>query len=55
VFTDTQIRRDAYASARLPLAKLDQCPEDVLNWIFWRAKMGNQPYPEWAVKAVDDD
>ncbi len=52
---DAQLRRDAYVSARLPLAKPDQCPEDVLNRILWRATMGNQPYPEWAVKAVDDD
>jgi hypothetical protein len=42
-------------SARLPLAKPDQCPEDVLNRILWRATMGTQPYPEWAVKFVDED
>jgi hypothetical protein len=52
---DAQLRRDAYVSARLPLAKPDQCPEDLLNRILWRATMGRQPYPEWAVKAVDDD
>ena len=52
---DAQLRRDAYVSARLPLAKPDQCPEDVLNRILWRATMGRQPYPEWAVKTVDDD
>jgi DNA-binding beta-propeller fold protein YncE len=50
-----QFRRDAYVSARLPLAKPDQCPEDVLNRILWRATMGAKPYPEWAVKNVDDD
>jgi YVTN family beta-propeller protein len=52
---DAQLRRDAYVSARLPLAKPDQCPEDVLNRILWRATMGTKPYPEWAVKFVDDD
>jgi hypothetical protein len=52
---DAQRRRDAYVSARLPLAEPDQCPEDVLNRILWRATMGRQPYPEWAVKTVDDD
>jgi len=52
---DAQLRRDAYVSARLPLAKPDQCPEDVLNRILWRATMGSKPYPDWAVKAVDDD
>jgi DNA-binding beta-propeller fold protein YncE len=52
---DAQARQDAYVSARLPLAKPDQCPEDVLNRILWRATMGNKPYPEWAVKFVDDD
>jgi hypothetical protein len=52
---DSQLRKDALVSARLPLAKPDQCPEDVLNRILWRATMGKQPYPEWAVKVVDDD
>ena len=50
-----QLRQDAYVSARLPLAKPDQCPEDVLNRILWRATMGAKPYPEWAVKIVDED
>ncbi len=52
---DAQARQDAYVSARLPLAKPDQCPEDVLNRILWRATMGNKPYPEWAVKFMDED
>jgi DNA-binding beta-propeller fold protein YncE len=52
---DAQLRQDAYVSARLPLDKADQCPEDVLNRILWRATMGAKPYPEWAVKFVDDD
>ena len=50
---DAQRRSDAYVSARLPLAQPDQCPEEVLNRILWRATMGARPYPEWAVKAED--
>jgi DNA-binding beta-propeller fold protein YncE len=52
---DSQLRKDAIVSAKLPLEKADQCPEDVLNRILWRATMGAKPYPEWAVKFVDDD
>lgn len=52
---NAQARRDAYVSARLPLDRPDQCNEDVLNRILWRATMGDKPYPEWAVKVVDDD
>jgi DNA-binding beta-propeller fold protein YncE len=52
---DAQSRKDAYVSARLPLDKPDQCPEDVLNRILWHATMGAKPYPEWAVKFVDED
>jgi hypothetical protein len=53
---DAQLRKDALASAKLPLDKADQCPEDVLNQILWRATKGTQvPYPTWAVKIVDED
>jgi YVTN family beta-propeller protein len=54
--SDVQLRKDALVSAKLPLDKEDQCPEDVFNRILWRAMKGSQtPYPEWAVKAVDED
>ena len=54
--TDPLLRKDAQASARLPLQQADQCPEDLLNRILWRAMKGSQtPYPAWAVKVVDDD
>jgi YVTN family beta-propeller protein len=54
--SDAVLRRDAYASARLPLAKPDQCPEDTLNRILWHAMKGSQvPYPSWAIQTVDDD
>jgi hypothetical protein len=52
---DSQLRKDAIVSSRLPLDKEDQCPEDLFNRILWRATMGAKPYPEWAVKAGDDD
>lgn len=54
--SDPLLRKDAYVSAGLPLRLPDQCPEDVLNQIIWRAMKGSQvPYPAWAVKVVDDD
>jgi YVTN family beta-propeller protein len=53
---DPLLRRDAYASARLPLDQEDQCPEDLFNHILWRATKGPQtPYPAWAVQKVDAD
>jgi hypothetical protein len=53
---DGVLRKDAYASARLPLSKPDQCPEDTLNRILWHATKGPRvPYPTWAVQKVDDD
>ncbi|HZR16346.1 MAG TPA: bifunctional YncE family protein/alkaline phosphatase family protein [Verrucomicrobiae bacterium] len=53
---DAVLRKDAYVSARLPLKKPDQCPEDALNRILWHATKGSRvPYPAWAVQAVDDD
>ncbi len=55
VISDAQLRRDAQVSARLPLAKPDQCPDDLLNHILWRAMRGSQAaYPAWAA-ARDDD
>jgi YVTN family beta-propeller protein len=54
--SDSVLRKDAYASARLPLKKADQCPEDQLNRILWHAMKGSQaPYPAWAVQATDND
>ena len=54
--SDPLLRKDAYVSAGLPLRLPDQCPEDVLNQILWRAMKGSQvPYPAWAVKVVDED
>ncbi len=53
---DAALRKDAMVSATLPLDKEDECPEDLFNRILWRAAKGSQvPYPNWAVKLVDDD
>jgi hypothetical protein len=50
------LRNDAMVSAKLPLDKEDQCPEDLFNHILWRAAKGPQtPYPVQFVKVVDDD
>ena len=53
---DPQLRKDATFSARLPLDEADQCPEDRLNRILWRAVKGTaQPYPQWAVQKTPED
>lgn len=53
---DSQLRKDALVSAKLPLDKVDQCPEDVLNHIIWRAMKGvTEPYPKPKIKTVDVD
>ncbi len=53
---DPLLRRNAYASARLPLHKVDACPEDQFNRILWHAMKGSQvPYPEWAITKVEDE
>ena len=54
--SDRALRQDALASAALPLAEPDRCPEDTLNRILWRAMKGSAvPYPAWAVARADDD
>jgi len=55
--SDPLLRRNAIASARLPLEQVDRCPEDVFNRILWHAMKGpHEPYPQWAVVAdLDDD
>ena len=42
---DSQLRRDALVSAKLPLEKEDQCPEDLFNHILWRAMKGSKTVP----------
>ena len=54
--SDALLRKQAYLSARLPLDKMDACPEDTLNRILWHAMKGSQtPYPNWAAKFVKDE
>jgi YVTN family beta-propeller protein len=54
--SDPLLRKQAYASARLPLDEVDRCPEGTLNRILWHALKGSQtPYPAWAVSVVQDD
>lgn len=54
--SDALLRKQAYASARLPLDKLDACPEDLFNRILWHAMKGSQvPYPRWAASLVEED
>ena len=54
--SDPLLRKNAYASARLPLDQVDRCPEDLLNRILWHAMKGSQaPYPEWAVRMPKDE
>jgi hypothetical protein len=49
---DSLLRKDAIASAKLPLERADACPEDVFNRILWHAMKGSRaPYPEWAIAA----
>lgn len=53
---DPVLRADALASGELDLSAMDRAPEDLLNRILWRAMRGTgEPYPEWAVVAVEDD
>ncbi len=50
------LRHDAIVSSRLPLDEVDRCPEDLFNRILWRAMKGpDTPYPDWAVKLLEDD
>ena len=54
--SDPLLRKNAFASARLPLEKADQCPDDLLNRILWHAVKGSAaPYPVWATHPVEDD
>lgn len=48
---DPFMRALAEQSQRLPLDKIDRCPEEVLNRIIWHAQKGpNAPFPHWAIE-----
>jgi YVTN family beta-propeller protein len=54
--SDPLLRKNAHASARLPLEQPDQCSEDHLNRILWHTMKGPQiPYPAWAARVTDED
>jgi YVTN family beta-propeller protein len=54
--SDPLLRKNAYASARLPLGEPDKCPEDKFNRILWHAMQGPRaPYPEWAITVHEDE
>lgn len=49
-------RRYAKISAKLPLHKIDACPDDLLNRILWTNRKGSKaPYPQHYVTLVQDD
>ena len=53
--SDPLLRKEALASARLPLKKPDQCPEALLNRILWHAMKGpSAAYPVWASRTERD-
>jgi hypothetical protein len=53
---DPLLRRNAFLSSKLPLDKMDACPEDTLNRILWHAMKGSAaPYPVWAVSSDVED
>jgi YVTN family beta-propeller protein len=53
---DPLLRRNAIASSKLPLHRIDACPEDLFNRILWHAMKGSsRPYPDWAVTGDVED
>ena len=53
---DDPIRRKfAEVSAMINFAEVDKAPEDLLNRVLWNAMRGDQPYPDWAITATEED
>ena len=48
-------RKFAERSAKINFTEVDKAPEDLLNRILWNAMRGDQPYPDWAITAKEDD
>jgi len=48
-------RKFAERSAMINFAEVDKAPEDLLNRVLWNAMRGDEPYPEWAITATEDD
>ncbi len=55
LIVDPVQRHFAEQSATINFAEIDKAPEDLLNRILWNAMKANQPYPEWAITASEDD
>jgi YVTN family beta-propeller protein len=52
---DPKMRYFAEVSARLPLHKIDACPEELLNRIIWHTQKGAAiPFPKWATSQDRD-
>ena len=50
-YRDPKMRYFAEASARLPLHKIDACPEELFNRIIWHAQKGpDAKFPKWATE-----
>jgi hypothetical protein len=53
---DPLLRKNSLASSKLPLHRIDACPEDLFNRILWHAMKGSSSrYPVWAVTADPED
>ncbi|MFM9024663.1 MAG: alkaline phosphatase family protein [Planctomycetaceae bacterium] len=53
---DPVLKAGAIASGTMNFAAIDAAPEDALNRVLWHAIKGPaEPYPAWAVTAVEDD
>ncbi|MCI0541179.1 MAG: beta-propeller fold lactonase family protein [Verrucomicrobiales bacterium] len=53
---DPLLRKNSIASSKLPLHRIDACPEDLFNRILWHAMKGSgSPYPQWAITAGAED
>jgi YVTN family beta-propeller protein len=54
--SDSLMQQLARQSEKLPLDKIDQCPENVLNRIIWHSMKGpHTPFPSYAVTTIEDD
>jgi hypothetical protein len=48
-------RAFAEQSATINFSQIDRAPEDLLNRILWNAMRDDEPFPEWAIKFVDEE
>lgn len=48
-------RHFAELSATINFLEVDKAPENLLNRILWNAMKADQPYPEWAITASENE